>query len=228
MVVFIGLAGGSGSGKTTIARKIKKSFLEDERVTILELDSYYKDFNHLTEKERARVNFDHPSSLDFDLLEEHLLDLQAGKSIEQPIYDFVHHQRRKETISLKSSDIIILEGILTFHNPTIRNLLDIKIFIDTDADIRILRRLRRDIEERGRTFEDIKRQYHETVRPMHLKFVEPTKQCADIVIPEGGNRIVATHVLITMIEHKLNASSPTIENLRQHHTFKANEYQPSL
>lgn len=206
MTLLIGIAGGTGSGKTTISRNIKASFSKDERVSILEIDSYYKDFGNISEENRRVINFDHPSSIDFKLLKQHVRALLKGYPIEKPIYDFVHHTRSSHTEAINPSDIFIIEGILAFHDEEFRNLLDVKIFVDTDADIRILRRLRRDIEQRGRSFEDIRQQYYATVRPMHNKYVAPTKQWADIVIPEGGNNEVAINLVTALIKSKLHQS----------------------
>lgn len=234
MTLLIGIAGGTGSGKTTVSKNINLAFKRDERIITLEFDSYYRNFTGLSKDERKRINYDHPSALDFPLLKQHLHDLLQGKTIEKPIYDFVNHCRSVETKKIKPSDIIILEGILTFHDKEIRDLLDIKIFVDTDPDIRILRRLRRDIEKRGRTFDEIRKQYYETVRPMHIQFVEPTKQWADVVIPEGGSNVVAVDMIVTMIRHRLNdielpswvskrklevISSSYCHNLQAHHSL---------
>ncbi len=204
MKLFVGIAGGTGSGKTTVSKKIKAAFAKDERVLIVELDAYYREFSHYPVEERAQLNFDHPDSIDFDLLVKHLNDLKNGIPVEKPIYDFVTHSRMKETESLGVADIIIVEGILAFHLPEIRDMLDIKIFIDTDADIRILRRIRRDIEKRGRTFDDVRKQYYNTVRPMHRAFVEPTKQWADIIVPEGGNNHVAIDMIVATMKKWLD------------------------
>ncbi len=199
MPLILGLAGGTGSGKTTIAKKIKNFFAEDESVAIIEMDSYYKDFSELEKSEREKINYDHPHSIDFDLLKEHMQALAEGKAIEKPIYDFVNHTRKDETETVNPSDIVVLEGILTFFDSDLRDMFSIKIFVDTDADIRVLRRIRRDIEVRGRTFDSVRKQYYETVRPMHNQFVEPGKQWADVVIPEGGNNCVAIDMIVSKI-----------------------------
>jgi uridine kinase len=200
--VLIGVAGGTGSGKTTVTRAVRERFGEDE-VIVLEQDFYYKANAHLPLEERARVNYDHPDAFDTALLLEHVRKLVAGEPIEKPIYDFVSHTRRPETVRVVASHVIILEGILVFENPELRDLMDIKIFVDTDADVRIIRRLRRDIRERGRTLEAVIDQYLGTVRPMHLQFVEPTKRHADIIIPEGGQNRVALDMIAAKIEYLL-------------------------
>lgn len=193
-VLFVGIAGGTGSGKTTIARKIAAG-LPKESVSIIEHDSYYRDLAGLSEAERAAVNFDHPDALETPLLIEHLRKLRAGTSINVPIYDFKHHRRADESREVHATPIVIIEGILVFVEPALRELFDMKLFVDTDSDIRIFRRIRRDVEQRGRTFESIRDQYYRTVRPMHLEFVEPSKRIADLIIPEGGNNQVALDLI---------------------------------
>ncbi|RMD98259.1 MAG: uridine kinase [Calditrichaeota bacterium] len=197
--ILIGIAGGSGSGKTLVAQTIYRE-LGSDKVIIIEQDAYYKDLSHLSPEERAKQNFDHPSAIDHDLLVQHIEDLLAGKSIEQPIYDFTTHTRKKETRRIGKHLIIVLEGILILDSPRLRDLMDIKVFVDTDADIRLIRRLRRDVSERGRTVESVLDQYEKSVRPMHLQFVEPSKRYADIIIPEGGRNVVAIDLLKTKIE----------------------------
>lgn len=201
MPLVIGIAGGTGSGKTTIARNIKASLAPVESVAILEMDSYYKDFSTLTEKERSKINYDHPESVDFDLMIDQIISLKNGKPIEKPNYDFVHHVRSQERESIDAANIIIIEGILSLYKREIRDLVDIKIFVDTDSDIRVLRRVRRDIELRGRKFESIRKRYYEMVRPMHQLFVEPSKQWADIVVPEGGSNVVAIDMIVSKIKY---------------------------
>lgn len=201
MTYVIGIAGGTGSGKTTVAREIISAFGPLE-ITSLQLDNYYRDLSHLPVNERAATNFDHPDSLEIELLVNNLLDLKAGKSVRQPLYDFVTHTRKKTTQLLKPTPIIILEGILTFCYTSLLPIFDMKIFVDTEADIRFIRRLERDLEERGRSLKNIISQYKETVRPMHLEFIEPSKHCADIIIPEGRNN-VAIATLIAMIKSHL-------------------------
>ncbi len=200
--VIIGIAGGTGSGKTTIADAIIKEI--QENITIITQDSYYKSFEQVTLEERHKINFDHPRSFDTDLLLDHLKSLKQRVPIRMPLFDYVTHLRKKETILKNPNKIIILEGILIFDQEDIRNMCDIKIFVDTDADIRILRRISRDMKERGRELESIMNQYLNTVRPMHLEFVEPSKRFADIIIPEGGFNKIGIDMIITKIRDILN------------------------
>lgn len=202
--VLIGVAGGSGSGKTTIARELYLQFQNDS-VTMIEQDSYYKDQSHLSVEERALTNYDHPFAFDNDLLLQHLQELLQGKAIEKPIYDFKVHNRKQETILVEPKDVIILEGMLILEDERIRDLMDIKVFVDTDADVRIVRRIVRDIEERGRSLDSVVNQYLNVVRPMHLQFIEPTKRYADVIIPEGGYNRVALDLLSTKISNILLA-----------------------
>lgn len=196
--LLIGITGGTGSGKSTVSKEIFKS-IHEKKITIIEQDSYYKDQSHLTFEERIATNYDHPFAFDNDLLVKHLKELLNNKSIEKPIYDFEMHTRKKETTTVEPKDIIILEGILILSEEAIRDLLDIKIFVDTDSDVRVLRRIVRDIKDRGRTLDSVILQYMETVRPAHLQFVEPTKRYADIVIPEGGYNKVAIDIIVAKI-----------------------------
>jgi len=197
--ILIGIAGGSGSGKTLVAENIY-SELGTERVLLICQDSYYKDLSHLPEDERKKQNFDHPDAMDTRLLISQLRDLLSGKSIRQPVYNFVTHTRSEETKEIGPHDIIVLEGILILDNPELRSLMDIKVYVDTDPDIRVIRRLRRDILERGRSMESVIKQYEESVRPMHLQFVEPSKRYADVIVPEGGYNRVAIDLIKTKIE----------------------------
>ncbi|HEY8497616.1 MAG TPA: uridine kinase [Limnochordales bacterium] len=196
--VFIGIAGGTASGKTTVARAIL-SRVPSARAALIEQDAYYKDQSHLPLEQRRLVNYDHPSAFDNDLLVAHLDALAAGRSIEKPVYDFTTYTRTGRTVRVDPVDIVIVEGILVLEDPRLRERLDIKIFVDTDADVRVLRRLMRDIRERGRTLESVVRQYLETVRPMHLQFVEPTRRYADLIVPEGGLNQVAIDVLASKV-----------------------------
>lgn len=200
--LVIGIAGGTGSGKTTIANVILER-VGAEHIAFLPHDAYYKDLSHLPPAERARLNFDHPDSLETDLLIEHIKQLKAGKAIELPVYDFTTHTRTKQTIQVTPQRVIIVEGILVFVEPKLREQFDVKIFVDTDTDIRFIRRLQRDITERGRTVESVIRQYLETVRPMHLEFVEPSKRYADVIIPEGGFNTVALDMVVARIQRLL-------------------------
>ena len=197
--ILIGVAGGSGSGKTTVAHNLVKAF-KAEDATLVEQDAYYRDLTNMTLEEKAKVNFDHPNSIEFELLKKHLVALKNGESIDRPIYDFTTHSRKEGSVKINSSKIIIVEGILIFAVPEIRELLDVKIFVDTDADEMILRRIERDMKERGRSFESVKDQYLTTVKPMFLEFCEPSKRYADIIIPRGGKNKVAIDMLISNLK----------------------------
>jgi len=196
--LVIGIGGGTGAGKTTIARAIT-SELDAGSVAYLQHDAYYRDRPDLSDEERAQVNYDHPDSLENELLVDHIDALCRGEAIERPNYDFVQHRRREETTRVDPSPVVVVEGILLFADIALNARYDIKIFIDTPADIRVLRRIRRDIEKRGRSFEDVRRQYYATVRPMHEAFVEPTKYKADLIVPEGGNTRVAIDLIVRRI-----------------------------
>ena len=193
--LVVGIAGGTGSGKTTVAHKLAAAMPIGRCITI-EHDAYYRDQSHLTPVERARINYDHPASLESDLLAAHLGELRAGRPVDVPIYDFANHTRRVETRKIVPARVIIVEGILVFTEPALREQLDIKIFVDTDSDIRLIRRIRRDLEQRGRTFQSVRDQYYATVRPMHIEHVEPSKRWADLIVPEGGDNKVALDVLL--------------------------------
>ncbi|MCT8976915.1 uridine kinase [Clostridium sp. CX1] len=200
--ILIGITGGTGSGKSTVAKEIYKKFNKD-CIAMIEQDSYYKDQSHLSMEERIKTNYDHPNAFDTALLIEHLKDLLDSKSIEKPIYDFEVHNRKKETVKIESREIIIVEGILILQEEKVRDLLDIKIYVDTDADVRIIRRILRDINERGRTVDSVINQYLNVVRPMHMQFIEPTKRYADIIIPEGGHNKVAIDIMVANIKQIL-------------------------
>ncbi|MEZ4366476.1 MAG: uridine kinase [Kofleriaceae bacterium] len=193
--LVIGVAGGTGSGKTTVARKLAAA-MPTGRCVLIEHDAYYRDNSHLSPAERAAINYDHPSSLESSLLAEHLRRLRAGEAVELPIYDFVTHGRRPERRRVEPAPLIIVEGILVFVEAALREQFDIKLFVDTDADIRLIRRIRRDLEQRGRSFQSVRDQYYATVRPMHLEYVEPSKRWADLIIPEGGDNRIALDVLL--------------------------------
>ncbi|AVQ99470.1 uridine kinase [Oceanobacillus picturae] len=200
--VVIGVAGGSGSGKTSVTRSISQRFT-DKTVLVIEQDYYYKDQSDLPLEERLNTNYDHPLAFDNDLLIEHLHELLRNKPIEKPVYDYKLHTRSSDVIPVEPKEVIILEGILILEDPRLVDLMDIKVFVDTDADLRIIRRLLRDIKERGRTLDSVIDQYIQNVRPSHLQFIEPTKRYADIIIPEGGQNHVAIDLMATKIENIL-------------------------
>lgn len=197
--LIIGIAGGTGSGKSTVARSILES-IPQKNVAIIEQDCYYKDQSHLPPEERVNVNYDHPLAFDTDLLIEHVEKLISGQAIEKPQYDFTVHNRKKQSIRVEPRDIILLEGILILDSPKLRELMDIKIFVDTDADVRIIRRIVRDMRERGRSLESVINQYLNIVKPAHNEFCEPTKRYADIIIPEGGYNKVAVDIMVTKVK----------------------------
>jgi len=203
--VIIGVAGGSGSGKTTVVNHIVNSIGEDN-IVVLEHDSYYRDLKHLPFEERTKQNFDHPSSLETELLIRHVNALMEGYSVDVPIYDFTKHIRREETEKVHPREIILIDGILIFSEKELRELMDIKLFVDTDDDIRLLRRINRDIIERERSLEGVLEQYEKFVRPMHLEFVEPSKRYADIIIPHGGENQVALEMVNALINNKLQVA----------------------
>lgn len=196
--VTIGVAGGTGSGKTTVSNQILER-VGHKHIAYLPHDAYYKDLSHLSKQERAQINFDHPDSLDTELLVEHVKQLQQNLPVEIPTYDFTRHMRLEETETVSAQPIILVEGILIFSEADLRKLFDIKIYVDTDADIRFIRRLKRDITERGRSADSVIEQYLSTVRPMHLKFVEPSKRYADVIVPEGGFNWVAIDMIADRI-----------------------------
>jgi uridine kinase len=198
----IGICGGTGSGKTTITNRLTETLSEDS-VLLLQQDHYYKDTPHLPLDERAKQNFDHPESVDTQLLISHVRALREGQAIERPVYDFTQHRRVPATVHLQPRPALIVEGILIFENAALRSLFDIKIFVDTEADLRFIRRLRRDVRERGRTVESVIEQYMATVRPMHMEFVEPSKRYADVIIPEGGHNEVGIDLVIQKIRSLL-------------------------
>ncbi len=200
---LIGVAGGTGSGKSTVAHNIMKMVASTD-VTCLTHDDYYRDQSHLPMSEREKTNYDHPRSLETELLVEHLKQLMAGQPIEKPIYDFAHHTRSTQTQRVEPTRVVIVEGIMIFESKELRDLFDLKIFVDTDADIRFIRRLKRDIADRGRTANFVIAQYLDQVRPMHLEFVEPTKREADIIIPEGGENTVALDLLLARVHEVVN------------------------
>jgi len=202
----IGIAGGTGSGKTTVAHRVAAA-APVESVTMIEYDSYYRDRPELSEEERGQLNFDHPDSLETGLLISHLMALKSGTAVNVPIYDFTTHRRKEETVEAQATPVIVVEGILTFVDENLRSLFDLKIFVDTDPDIRVFRRIRRDIEQRGRDFASIREQYYASVRPMHLMFVEPSKRWADVILPEGGKNEVALDLIVGKVRNVLGATS---------------------
>ncbi|MEX0843707.1 MAG: uridine kinase [Balneolaceae bacterium] len=206
--LVIGVAGGSGSGKTTVVNYICEEFAADNILRI-EHDSYYRELKYLPFEERVKQNFDHPASLETELMIRHIEALMEGYPVEVPVYDFDLHTRKEETITATPSDVILIDGILIFSEPELLNLIDVKIFVDTDDDVRLLRRLQRDIQERGRSVDSVLAQYEKFVRPMHLEFVEPSKRYADIIIPRGGKNKVALQMVSALIRGKMNAVGPT-------------------
>lgn len=208
--LVIGIAGGSGSGKTTLAQIIRNR-VGVQRIAYLPHDAYYKDLSKLPPNQRVTINFDHPDSLDTELLTEHITKLKNNQSINLPVYDFKHHIRTHEFVHVEPKPIIMVEGILIFSDAALRNLLDVKIFVDTDSDIRFIRRLERDIAERGRTTESVVHQYLATVRPMHLEFVEPSKRYADVIVPEGGLNTVAMEMVVARLESLLTIETQPID-----------------
>jgi uridine kinase len=206
--LVIGIAGGSGSGKTTLANLILER-IGKERIAYLPHDAYYKDLSALPHNQRVAINFDHPDSLDTDLLILHIKELKANNSVDLPIYDFKTHTRTQEIVHIEPRQVIMVEGILIFADPILRELLEVKIFVDTDSDLRFIRRLERDIQERGRTTEMVIRQYLATVRPMHLEFVEPSKRYADVIVPEGGLNAVAMEMVAARLEALLHHNGST-------------------
>jgi len=202
--IVIGIAGGTGSGKSTLANKLLEKFGEEE-VSILRHDNYYKANDDLEFSEREKLNYDHPDAFESELLCKHLRELKEGKAIEMPVYDFTIHSRSDKIVLVKPAPAIVVEGILIFSEPELRDLMDIKVFVDTDADVRVLRRIKRDVKKRERTLESVINQYLQTVKPMHEQFVEPSKRKADIIIPEGGKNTVALDMLVQRIKKHLRA-----------------------
>ncbi len=207
--MIIGICGGTGSGKTTIARRIVET-VGAENVVLVEQDSYYRNLSDMPLDERHHANFDHPDSIDSDLLVNHLKRLRNGQTIEMPIYDFVSHTRKDESSLIEPKPVVIVEGILIFAETAILDLLDVRVFVDTPDDIRLIRRLRRDVQERGRSFERTLWQYEHTIRPMHYEFVEPSKRHADIIIPENGNPNITTNFLCGLVREKLQKERETV------------------
>ena len=205
-ILVIGIAGGTGSGKTTLMKNIMNRF--GDVVTVLSHDNYYHRRDELTYEQRCEINYDEPAALETDLMARHLMQLRNGQAIDCPVYDFTQHNRSDETIRIEPKNVIIVEGILIFENRELRELMDIRIFVDTDADVRLCRRIKRDVNKRGRTLESVLLQYQTTVKPMHDKYVEPSKKYADIVVPEGGKNLVALDMIMGRIQRHLNEAEP--------------------
>jgi uridine kinase len=203
-MLIIGIAGGTGSGKTTVVRKIMEQLPEGE-VTILPQDSYYKDSRHLPLEERQRINFDHPNAIEWELLIRHISELKAGRSVEMPQYSYLTCTRSEETVRVEPRDVIIIEGILILGHCELRQLMDLKVFVHADADDRLARVIQRDIMERGRTVEKVLQRYDDTVKPSHLQFIEPTKRYADLIVPQGGNNHIAINILTHFIERNITS-----------------------
>jgi uridine kinase len=202
--LVIGIAGGTGSGKSTVARRVAEA-IRRASVAFVDMDAYYRNFAHLPMAERRRVNWDHPDAFDLDLFAAHLSRLAAGEPIDKPVYDFVEHVRAPGTVRVEPADVVVIDGILLFVDPRVRELCDVKVYVDADADVRLVRRLKRDMAHRGRPLDEILEQYLATVRPMHLQFVEPSKRYADVIVPRGGHNAVATEMIVAKIQRRLAA-----------------------
>lgn len=202
-MLIIGIGGGTGSGKTTVVDQIIAN-LPQGQVAVISQDSYYKDLSHLTKEDRTKVNFDHPNAIDFKLLCEHLVELKEGRSILEPVYSFVEHNRTEQTKLIQPTKVLVVEGILILTDPTIRSIFDIKVFVHADSDERLIRRLKRDIAERGRDLDEVLNRYQTTLKPMHQQFIEPTKEFADIIIPNNRYNTVAVDIVRSIINERLN------------------------
>ena len=205
--LVIGIAGGTGSGKSTVARKVAEALTSGggASVAFVDMDAYYRNFVHLPMAERRRVNWDHPDAFDVDLFVDHLARLSRGEAIEKPVYDFVEHVRAEETVAIAPADVVVIDGILLFVDGRVRDLCDVKVYVDADADVRLIRRLKRDMAKRGRPFDEILEQYLATVRPMHQQFVEPSKRHADVIVPRGGHNAIAIEMIVAKIRQRLLA-----------------------
>lgn len=210
-MLIVGIAGGTGSGKTTVVREIINRLPKNE-VAVISQDAYYKDNSHIPLEKRQEINFDHPNSLEFKLLVDHIRKLKMGKVVQQPIYSYLTCKRSEETVPVEPKNVVIIEGILVLQNIPLRKLMDIKVFVDADNDDRLMRVVQRDIEERGRSVNKVLERYEKTVKPMHLQFIEPTKKYADIIIPQGGQNKVAVDILTSIIEKNLYDEEKTSEN----------------
>jgi uridine kinase len=202
--LVIGIAGGTGSGKSTVARRVADA-LRRSSVAFVDMDAYYRNFAHLPLADRRRVNWDHPDAFDLDLFADHLARLARGEAVDKPVYDFVEHVRAPHTIRVEPADVIVIDGILLFVDERVREVCDVKVYVDADADVRLVRRLKRDMAHRGRPLDEILEQYLATVRPMHLQFVEPSKRYADVIVPRGGHNAVATEMIVAKIQRRLAA-----------------------
>ena len=205
---IVGIAGGTGSGKSTVARNVARA-LHAESVAFIDMDAYYLNFAHLPLAERRAINWDHPNAFDWDLLIRQLERLSAGQSIDKPVYDFVSHTRTDRTVPVPPATVVVIDGILLFSDARVRELCDVKVFVDADADIRLMRRIRRDMSKRGRPLEEILDQYVTTVQPMHLEFVEPTKRYADVIVPRGGHNAIAVEMIVAKIQRQLRGDGAT-------------------
>ncbi|MBC7790368.1 MAG: uridine kinase [Anaerolineae bacterium] len=203
--LIIGVAGGTGSGKSTVARRVAQA-LDAASVAFIDMDAYYRDLTHLSLEERRHFNWDHPDAFDVGLLVTHLEKLSAGKAIDKPVYDFLAHVRAAESVRIEPADVIVIDGILLFVDARIRELCDVKVYVDADADIRLIRRIQRDMTLRGRSFQEILDQYLKTVRPMHLEFVEPSKRYADVIVPRGGHNSIAIEMIVAKIQRRLESA----------------------
>lgn len=212
-ILVIGIAGGSGSGKTTLMRNLTEGF--GDSITVLSHDNYYRAHDDMPFEQRSKLNYDHPDAFETDLMIEHLKQLKQGRSIQCPVYDYAIHNRTAETITLEPKSVIIVEGILIFENKALCDLMDIKIFVDTDADVRLIRRIKRDVAKRGRSLQSVLTQYLETVKPMHEQFVEPSKKNADVVVLEGGKNLVALNMITSQIQHHIHHAGEPLATIQE-------------
>jgi uridine kinase len=212
--LIIGIAGGTGSGKSTVARNVAQA-LSTSSVAFIDMDAYYRNFTHVPLEERRQINWDHPDAFDWELLLAQLEALVGDRAIDKPVYDFVTHTRSETTIRIPAADVVVIDGILLFVDPRVRDLCDVKVFVDADADIRLIRRIRRDVAKRGRSLDDVIDQYLTTVQPMHLQFVEPSKRYADVIVPRGGHNPVAIEMIVAKIGRRLSVArteAPRVES----------------